>query len=1054
MTPGQDEPARPGPVGRLLGSLANALLDLGLPTIRQWLRDRIGPAADVAHVTTDGSLVHLDGVRIPIGPHGMLVLERASATITALGRAGLPAIRLHAFEGVLGFGGAAHWFRAEVSFTAAPEPEEAAWIWGELAIRNTTWSERRDTPEAKPMQGRARLFVSSREWRLDGGRLDGEIFRGRFAGSGVFDGAEALDASLAPSEPPLVPSALSTLALSLEQARVGSFLDVVSGFGGKAIEVPSFVPLDAELDGELSWSLAEGGRAELRIVSEAIRATLHGAVGPTGHDLDGHVDAHVRPAPLLRRSRAPREALPREEDVVALELDVGGSLRRPEVNARLRGSEIGFRLDRPRFVPAVVLRDLEGEAYMKDDRAVLRAVARARTAKVIVDVDANVREPSSVRGALRADVLEAAFLRDVARTLGAALMVPDDVSGAVDLALAPSDVGPVVSGSVIVSSPSSKLVLGVAPGGGVRITGTVTAHDAVAAGVFDGAIVPTEGELAVALDLVQEGGAALRGELASTRLVLALRARPEVPPFVLEGVTANVALGSDALTYDQLHFHAHGGRFIAKGTVPRSPDPAGILVDLELEEGGAELAVALAQLANRPSTTPPRDDAAHVSMPDDASIEERAVPPIEGLGARLRVARDGVRPPDEIWLPHELAGSGRLRLSGDLALRADVSLSTPAGTALELGLALGRERDLDGSTLTGDVALSDVLASGLVAGGWEPSGIVTVDALVGRATARGPVVLVALDSERIVVTAAEPPLVAVATNVFAALRVDAGGVMWSRLEARLYGGTVASSGIWEREGRQQARVSFSQVAVHELPAIAGREPHDLVRGRVSGSVIGRVDGHLIAAGDLMLEDAAFPVLDLVRPVLARYGLRPPNEDAFGPVTATIVGNDWGLALRNVKVDLRGATLRGDLGVSRLRVLDGRAEVTLEEAYLRTSKLLTLPRVLADHLVVPIRIDGPLERPRIHARLGESLGRFLEDNRVTAFVTSAVEEAQFLLGRHPIAERNGGSAAHEALSHGEDLDAELREALDAHAADWETIGRHVAARGTTERYRIG
>ena len=1053
MTPGQDEPARPGPVGRLLGSLANALLDLGLPTIRQWLRDRIGPAADVAHVTTDGSLVHLDGVRIPIGPHGMLVLERASATITALGRAGLPTIRLHAFEGVLGFGGAAHWFRAEVSFTAAPEPEEAAWIWGELAIRNTTWSERRDTPEAKPMFGRARLFVSSREWRLDGGRLDGEIFRGRFAGSGVFDGAEDVSGPR-PSEALLVPAALSTLALSLEHARVGSFLDVVSGVGGKAIEVPSFVPPDAELDGQLSWSVAEGARAELRIVSEAIRATLHGAVGPTGDDLDGHVDAHVRPAPLLRRSRAAREALPREEDVVALDLELGGSLRRPAVNARMRASEIGFRFERPRFVPPVVLRDLVGEASVKDDRAVLRAVARARTAEVIVDVDANVREPSSMRGALRATVLEAAFLRDVARTLGAALVVPDDVSGAVDFVLAPSDVGPVVSGAMVVSSPSSKLELDVAPGGGVRITGSVTAHDAVAAGVFDGAIVPTEGELAVALDVVQEDGAALRGKLASTRLVLALRGRPEVPPFVLEGVTANVALGSDALRYDELRFHAHGGRFVAKGSIPRSPDPARALVDLELEEGGAELAVALAQLANRPATTPPRDDAAHVSMPDHASSEERAAPPIEGLGARLRGAGDGPRPLDEIWLPRELAASGRLRLSGDLSLRADVSLKTPVGTALELGLVLAREGHLDGSTLTGDVALSDLLASGLVGGGWEPRGIVTVDALVGATTARGPVVLVALDSEQIVVTAAEPPLVAVATSVFAALRVDAGGVMWSRLEARLYGGTVASSGVWEREGRRQARVSFSQVAVHELPAIAGREPQHLVRGRLSGSVIARVDGHLVAAGDLMLEDAAFPVLDLVRPVLARYGLRPPNEDAFGPVTATLVGNDWGLALRNVRVDLRGATLRGDLGVSRSRELDGRAEVTLEEAYLRSSKLLTLPRVLADHLVVPIRIDGPLERPRVHARLGESLGRFLEDNRVTAFVTSAVEEAQFLLGHHPIAEGEGSSAAHERLSHGEELDAELREALDAHAADWETIGRRVAARGTTERYRIG
>ena len=48
--------------------------------------------------------MHLDGVRVPIGAHGMLVLDRATAVMSAIGRVGLPEMRLHAFSGVLTFG--------------------------------------------------------------------------------------------------------------------------------------------------------------------------------------------------------------------------------------------------------------------------------------------------------------------------------------------------------------------------------------------------------------------------------------------------------------------------------------------------------------------------------------------------------------------------------------------------------------------------------------------------------------------------------------------------------------------------------------------------------------------------------------------------------------------------------------------------------------------------------------------------------------------------------------------------------------------------------------
>ena len=110
------------------------------------------------------------------------------------------------------------------------------------------------------------------------------------------------------------------------------------------------------------------------------------------------------------------------------------------------------------------------------------------------------------------------------------------------------------------------------------------------------------------------------------------------------------------------------------------------------------------------------------------------------------------------------------------------------------------------------------------------------------------------------------------------------------------------------------------------------------------------------AGDIAIEDATFPGMDRVRPALARFGLRPPNEDA-APARASVVATEWGLLLSDLRVDLHGASLRGQLAISRERVLDGHAEVTLEEEYLRTSKVLTLPRVFSERLIIPVRIGG-------------------------------------------------------------------------------------------------
>ncbi len=240
--------------------------------------------------------------------------------------------------------------------------------------------------------------------------------------------------------------------------------------------------------------------------------------------------------------------------------------------------------------------------------------------------------------------------------------------------------------------------------------------------------------------------------------------------------------------------------------------------------------------------------------------------------------------------------------------------------------------------------------------------------------------------------------------------------------------------------------------MHELPPIGGRAPGSYVRGHLSASVVLRwgAGGDLRAGGIVTLDDARFPALDLLRASLSRYGLRPPNEDAAAPVTALVVGTDWGIGLADLNLELHGATVRGDVGLSRARVLDGRIEVTLEEEYLRTSKVLTVPRVLTQKLVLPVRIEGELARPVVHADLAACLGHFLEDNRVSQLVTSAVEEAQILLGRHRVSREPRQRPA--TVTGEAELEAELRRTIDAHAGDWAEIARRESERRA--RVRVG
>ena len=430
----------------------------------------------------------------------------------------------------------------------------------------------------------------------------------------------------------------------------------------------------------------------------------------------------------------------------------------------------------------------------------------------------------------------------------------------------------------------------------------------------------------------------------------------------------NLSLDRSALVYEQLRFRAHGGRFVARGEIPLTsertaapkPDDAPLLA-LELEEGGAELAAALGQLAGR-----------------------------------LHVAREGDRPPEEIWLPEELTARGHLSLHRDLSLSTDLTLETPAGTAVALAVRLARGGGLDGSTLRGAIGTDDLVTSGVI----------------------GPVAILASATGRRSSTSMRLHVVAAMRSSSVDGSRPNGSRSWHQGSTR-----QSSSRVWPRGGAWTTR-AWCGTASRRIPTKAAcrrlvftsgaggsmrvrrsrrspctrcqRSPGARPRASFGGCSPGRssragtVRSTRLASWSWMLPHSPRSISCGRR---LRFGLRPPNEDASAPVTALVVGSDWGLSLRDVKLDLRGATVRGELGISRERALDGHAEVTLEEEYLRTSKVLTLPRVFTDRLVFPVHVDGPLNHPRVHADLGATLGSFLKDNRVSAFVTSAVEEAQ-------------------------------------------------------------
>lgn len=1046
--------AAPGPILRLFGSLANTLLDLGLPRIRAWVKERLGPDADVASVSTEGSLIHLDGVRLPIGPRGLLVLRRATAAITAARGTGkaTPEIRLHAFEGVLSFGTPADdRFEADVVFVGASDPDAAAWIAGELSIPRATWTARAarvDSPSHAPLSGRARLVVTSSTWRLDDGSLVSEHADVRFEGGGATDASDA-------------GGALANAALELTGARVGPFVDAIGAMVGRVFEVPSAVPLDARLTGALAFDAASGGTCKLHVTADGLGLDVNGSVGASGSALDATVKGEVSAAVLVRRAGLPAACLPRDEDRFVVSAHATGDTKAPHVVATIGASEVGFRLGRPRFQPAMVVRAVEVhvEAHGKD--ATVRA--SARVGKAAIEATGSLD-----RIELRAKDIEASWIVAVANAAGTGWLcegepppgrfaIPRATSASAELAIVPRGADAGVRGTVTAVTPSSNLVLhdlAIHAGGDTHeiagyLRGTLAAADALAIGLFPFDVRPTE-EGSATLDLALTGvvgDLAAAGHITTPRLAIAIRSRLDVPPFVLHDVTTALAVGRTELRYSEGRFRAYGGSFRAEGIVPFEGEGSAPRLVVHGRDADASLAEAVGRLARG--------------------------------RLKVRVERSGPRPAEEVWIPRTATIAGELTLAADGSTTGEIALETaaqPDGSSSvllsSLRLSAAPALRLDGSTLRGTLAIADALVAGAFDTALRPlpEGAARIDA-----TMRGQIEDVVLSGfvtvpkVRLALAGDSPAIrngpIVFATDVTTLFRIDTSKIVWQRCEGQLYGGRLESSGVI---GYGASFVGLqSTIALRDVSL--GHVPRDRSGRPLAESAFGRLNldmrfdrkgetGPVLGRGFARLDEAAFPALHRTGPSLARYGLEPPDPRAIAPATVEIALGEPGWAFTNAFAAVPHMEARGDIRLG----FDGNAEgafvVTLGEAFLGASPLFVLPSILADRLTMPARIDGPVARPRVHADLGACFSRFMSENRLSTFVGEAASEvASLFTGKRPAApapQPPWPPAAHRPPPAAPvDEDAIMRE-LVAMGVDWDEIEERLEdhRRGGV-RYRI-
>ncbi|MEZ4339725.1 MAG: hypothetical protein R3B82_24155, partial [Sandaracinaceae bacterium] len=429
-------------------------------------------------------------------------------------------------------------------------------------------------------------------------------------------------------------------------------------------------------------------------------------------------------------------------------------------------------------------------------------------------------------------------------------------------------------------------------------------------------------------------------------------------------------------------------------------------------------------------------------------------------------ARDGFGP----WL-RELLGRSRLPVGlaldleletgDDGRLRGPVVLSSQH-SRLTLALALDAAGSIDGSVLGGELALSDLYEL-FERGGPSVVGKGNLElsaTLEGTWDAPDASLEVFCEQPRLMVAGAGwgKGLRVGLERVLARARLGTDRLVWSELVVDGYGGRVRSQGLfgWGHGFRGlQAKVELDDVHVGTLPLPDGKRVGQYLAGRLNGSLtLRRKAGEALGGkGQLWIDDAVVPALNLARPTLSRYGLEPPPIASTEPMLADVRGGPEGWLLEGIGGAVRGARVDGDLALRADGQLLGALDVSLETAYLRSSRLLRVPATMVGDLRIPVRVRGPVGAPAVEADLVGTLDHLVGKSRLGRGIQSAVDAVMDRVGGER--ERYAPAEDHERMSDEAlivrlargvgDEDAQIETLLDRGLSPTEIADRIEAAR---------
>lgn len=1052
------QPTTRGAAGRLFHAFANALLERTLPTLREWLKGKLGEGASVESMELDGARVHLRGVALPIGPTAVLEVTQA----TFLGSVGdlavgVPPLRMESLVGRLVVQGedGEQRFCAPLTFEGREPPTGTEWIHGVVTVTGATWSASvGDIDEQSPLSGTITLSVTSSEWRLREGAL-------RVADAQIeIEGAGRLD------DPA---RGLERARLRANDARVGHFIDGLAALAGRTLRLAVPLPWTGRCEGTIE---VEGDRVSASFDVRTEGSTLH--VEGNG-SREGTIEAARISGTLAWPDLVPASILDlfEESEPVSIEGRVSGAFDALEGELRVSCEALVFaHLREPARLVALV--KLGGEhvaeahaevAFLRragtitidgtlDHRGVLAGRLGGEIDPSVVDLGVGVSSGDRVRitgtlgGGLRAPQVRAearaerlGYRRGDAQVELEAVALDVEWSEALQISVR-ARVG---SGTIAldpraktatvarIDAESAVALLRVAGVDWVRlgsesealamfaipddaeIDAQLAFHDGVRGEVH---LATPRSRISVE-PLVYSGGvldgSVLRGRLAAQDGLTAGLFPGPVKPRPEGAVDLELAMfGWGADTYVEgrlvtasltwIFFDGTPGvMLVAAACGLRVDGQAVTLTGLEgnVFGGRIELTMRIAY-----------PDARGPSTPTGRLLISGAR---EGLGPWLREALGVDRLPTGLTLDAELESDAAGTLGGPIVLANQRS-------RLTLALSLGERGALEGTALSGEVSLMDVYEllprGGLTIVG---KGNVELQALIeGDVGAPTAAVKVALERPRLLVAGAGKGVRISLTRVLARLNVNLDRVLWSELVIDGYEGRLKSQGLfgWGSSGFRglQAKVEIDDVRLGALPLPGEGKVGQLVSGRLNGSVsLSKKRGEgLTARGHVWVESPVYPVLRRAGPALGKYGLRPPPIAGTEPLIADLRGGPEGWLLRGISGSVRGASVDGDLALQPSGEILGALDVHLEAAYLRTSTLLHVPATMVGDLIIPVRLRGPFAAPEVEADLLGTFDHLVKKSALGRGIHRAVDRVMDgVFGDTPKGERQRYDVAEDA-----------------------------------------